>query len=225
MTRSCVYQYLDCVDYWVAWDLQRGLAGQVADGKCGDTLLLLEHPPVYTLGHRSKAQDLLLPREALEALGATVLEVDRGGEITFHGPGQLVAYPIIRLGQSTGPREYVAALEKAIIDVLAEFGVAGGRIPGLTGVWVGEEKVAAIGVRITRGVTTHGLALNVNTDLSWFEHIVPCGIQDRGVTSLQRLLGKPLDLLEVASVAAGCLGQALKVEMVKAKREELLLPI
>ncbi|MBI4197652.1 MAG: lipoyl(octanoyl) transferase LipB [Chloroflexi bacterium] len=202
------------MDYQEAWNMQRALAREVTEGRRGGTLLLLEHPSTYTLGRRSKEEHLLLPRVALEALGARVVEVDRGGEATFHGPGQLVGYPILDLGAWGGPLRYVRALEGALIATLAEYRVTAGRIEGLTGVWVGGEKIAAIGVRVSQGVTTHGFALNVATDLGWFQHIVPCGIRDRGVTSMQRVLGRAPSLGEVAEVVANRLGQEMGMEMV-----------
>ncbi|MBI4311317.1 MAG: lipoyl(octanoyl) transferase LipB [Chloroflexi bacterium] len=201
--------------------MQRAIAREVADGTKGATLLLLEHPPVYTYGRRAKAEDFLVSRDALEALGAGVVEVDRGGEITFHGPGQLVGYPILNIRDLGGPLKYVRALERALVGALEDFTLAAGTKDGLTGVWVGEEKIAAIGVRISRGVTTHGFALNVSTDLRWFEHIVPCGIPDKGVTSMERLLGSAPPVDRVAEVAAKRLGEALGLEMARVEPSAL----
>ncbi|MBI4338587.1 MAG: lipoyl(octanoyl) transferase LipB [Chloroflexi bacterium] len=223
MTDSCRFAFLGLVEYRQAWALQRAVAQAVAEGAAGDTLLLLEHPPTYTLGRRSRPGDLLTPREVLEAMGAEVLEVDRGGEITFHGPGQLVGYPIVRLGTGRGPLGYVRALEAALTGALANYGLAAGRVQGLTGVWVGDAKIAAIGVKISRGVTMHGFALNVSTDLAWFQHIVPCGIRDKGVTSMEWLLGRPVPLVTVASQVAERLGRELGLEM-QATAPESLAP-
>ena len=209
----CQWTFLGRVDYQQAWELQRSLAQARVESRVGDTLLLLEHPPTYTLGRRSKESDLLLPRAELEARGAQVIDVDRGGEITFHGPGQLVGYPIIDLRAWSGPLRYVRALEAALIDTLDAFGLRAGRIDGLTGVWAGDAKVAAIGVKVSRGVTTHGFALNVSTDLTWFQHIVPCGIHDREVTSLERLLARPVPLGEVALVVAERFGRVMGFRM------------
>ena len=188
-------RWLGRVGYEEAWELQRELALQRAHGEIADTLLLLEHEPVYTTGHRDADSNLRVSRELL---GAPVILSDRGGDITFHGPGQLVAYGIVDLkAAGLGVVGYVRGLEQVVVDTLAEFGIEAGTICGLTGVWVGEEKIAAIGVRVSRPaggagawVTTHGLALNVTVDLRWFERIVPCGISDRGVTSMARLLGE-----------------------------------
>ena len=202
--RFCVARWLGRVDYEDAWALQRALAVRRARGETTDTLLLLEHPPVYTTGRRSGGDRLLVPPAAL---GAPLLTVDRGGDITFHGPGQLDAYPIIGLGaQPRGVQAYVRSLEETIIRTLAGYGIEASREDGLTGVWARGEKIAAIGVRVSRPgganggwVTGHGLALNVNVDLGWFDRIVPCGIAGRGVTSMERLLGAPVPLPEVAS--------------------------
>jgi len=218
----CCWAFLGLVDYQEAWDLQRAIARARAEGSVEDTLLLLEHPPTYTLGRRSNASDLLLPREALEAQGAQVVDVDRGGEITFHGPGQLAGYPIVNLRDWGGPLRYVRALEAVIISTLDTFGVRAGAIEGLTGAWVGSSKIAAIGVRISRGITTHGFALNVATDLAWFRHIVPCGTRDLEVISLEQLLGRSVSLEEVAPVVAQCFGHELGFQMRKVAPETVL---
>ena len=195
---QCHIYRLGVVEYRRAWDLQMSLARQVADGTQPNILLLLEHPPVYTIGRRGSREDVLLDDNRLSEQGITLHEVDRGGQVTYHGPGQLVAYPILDLKGWGGPVKYVRALEQVIIKTLADFGISGGLVEGLTGVWVGDEKAAAIGVKISRGVCYHGLALNVNTDLSRFDHIIPCGIADRGVTSMEKLLGETVDMDVVA---------------------------
>lgn len=207
--RDYRWAFLGRVDYQTAWDLQRALAAVRQEGRMDDTLLLLEHPPTYTLGRRGNDQDLRLPREALSALGAAVYDVDRGGQATFHGPGQLVGYPIIDIRPPGGPLSYVRALERVLIDTLAEYGVRAGRWEGQTGVWVEGEKIAAIGVKVSRGVTTHGFALNVSTDLSWFDHIIPCGMPDARATSLQRRTGRTVALEEAAARLAERFGQAM----------------
>ena len=168
------------VDYRATWDLQRRLAAQRADGLVPDTLLLLEHSPVYTAGRRA------VPEHLLAELGAPLVETDRGGQTTYHGPGQLVGYPIVSLRElGLGPREYVTALEGAIIDTLGAMGIQAWREDGLTAVWTAQGKVAAIGVKISRAVTLHGFALNVTTDLSAYDAIVPCGITGRSVVSVE----------------------------------------
>jgi lipoyl(octanoyl) transferase len=198
----CEFAWLGQVEYGEAWELQRRLARERAEGTRPDTLLLLEHPPVYTTGKRSAEANLRLPQELL---GAPLVQTDRGGDITFHGPGQLIAYPIIDLREARlGVMDYVRRLEEVIIGTLRHYGIEAGVICGLTGVWAGDEKVAAIGVRVGRPlgtggwVTGHGLALNVEVDLAWFQKIVPCGIADKGVTSMERLLGKAPGVRDVA---------------------------
>jgi lipoyl(octanoyl) transferase len=180
-------------------------------------LILLEHPPVYTLGGRGKDEHVLLSAEALRARGADVVRCDRGGDVTFHGPGQIVGYPILDLRRyDQGPVWYVRSLEAMLIDVLAGFGIAAERSAGRPGVWAGDEKIAAIGVRVSGGVTTHGFALNVNTDLSYFAHIVPCGIPNAGVTSMQRHAGTLLDLRAVEDAVAASFGRQFGLDLVEA---------
>lgn len=214
--RPCRWAYLNLLGYREAWKLQRTLVEERALGRSGDSLLLLEHPPTYTLGRRGRESDLLLPRRELERRGAAVYDVDRGGEVTYHGPGQLVGYPIVNLRGWSGPLWYVRALEVVLAKTLADFGIQAGRIDGLTGVWAQDRKIAAIGVRISRGVTSHGFALNVNTDLTWFQHIIPCGIHDGQVTSMEWLLGHSVSLPEVAEVVAERFGQEMGFAMIPA---------
>lgn len=193
---------LGLIPYHECWALQRELAAKVLRGEALDTLLLLEHPHTYTCGRGGGRDHILRSEEELALLGATVVDVDRGGDVTYHGPGQLVAYPVIDLFKSKIGRDYrgyVRALEQVLISLLADFDISSYRVAGFSGVWVqskrGEEKVAAIGVKVDgRGVTTHGIALNVNTDLTYFGKIVPCGIPDKGVTSMSELLGRPVEL-------------------------------
>jgi lipoyl(octanoyl) transferase len=194
---------LGTVAYEPTWELQDELAQQRRERRIGDRLLLLEHFPVYTIGRGGDASNLIAGPERLRELGATFMRVDRGGDVTFHGPGQLVAYPIVELRDPLDLRRYVRTLEAAIIATSARFGVGAGRLDGLTGVWVeGARKLAAIGVRVRRGVTTHGLALNVNTDLRWFAEMVPCGIPDKEVTSIERELGRHVEMGEVEDALA-----------------------
>ncbi len=189
---------LGCIDYLVAWELQRQLAAARRAEEIPDTVLLLEHPPTFTTGRRGGTHHLRLSREELAARGVPYYVTDRGGDVTYHGPGQLVAYVILRLGEGQRRvRRFVERLESTVLDVLASYGVTGWLDPARPGVWVGNDKVAAIGIAIHHGVTYHGIALNVTTDLTPFEWIVPCGIPDRGVTSLARLLGRPVELAEV----------------------------
>jgi lipoyl(octanoyl) transferase len=183
------------VSYEDGLEMQADLVARRQRDEVPDTLLLLEHDPVFTLGRNARAENVLLSPEALRARGFGVFETGRGGDVTYHGPGQVVGYPILRLepGRQDVHR-YVRDLEEVMIRACAGEGVAAARVPGKTGAWVGEEKVGAIGVRIARWVTSHGFALNVGNDLSPFALIVPCGIADRGVTSLERLLGRPVPL-------------------------------
>jgi lipoyl(octanoyl) transferase len=182
---------LGTVDYAEAHRLQKDLQAKRIAGEIGDTVLLLEHPPVLTLGRSAKEQHVLAPRHVLDARGIAVHEVGRGGDVTYHGPGQLVAYPIIDLKPDRKDvRKYVWSLEESMIRTCGDFGLSATRIQGLNGAWTDDRKIGAVGVRISRWVTMHGLALNVNSDLSYFELIVPCGILDKTVTSLSAELGR-----------------------------------
>jgi lipoyl(octanoyl) transferase len=192
------HRRLGLVDYRSAWDLQRTLHAEVAGGG-PETVLLLEHPPVFTCGKRTDPHE-----RPVDPGGAEVVDVDRGGKITFHGPGQLVGYPIVRLPDHVRVVDYVRRVEEALIGVCADLGVATARVPGRSGVWLAaagtkpERKVAALGIRVSRGVTMHGFALNCDVDLSWYDRFVPCGIADAGVTSLSAELGRDVTVDEVA---------------------------
>ncbi|MFI7437551.1 lipoyl(octanoyl) transferase LipB [Micromonospora haikouensis] len=187
------------LDYQAAWDEQRRLHEAVVAGERGDTVLLLEHPSVYTAGKRTEPWDRPLD-------GTPVVDVDRGGKITWHGPGQLVGYPIVKLPDPVDVVAYVRRTEQLLIDVCAEFGLAADRVQGRSGVWVPEDdrgparKVAAIGIRVARGVTQHGFSINCDCDLTYFDRIVPCGIRDAGVTSLTAELGRPITVADVLPV-------------------------
>jgi len=188
----------DAVDYVAAWDLQREVHAAVVVRKATDTVLLLEHPPVFTAGKRTEPHE-----RPGDSGGAPVIDVDRGGKITFHGPGQLVGYPIVTLPDHVKVVDYVRRVEEALIAVCRDFGVTTARIPGRSGVWLRadsrgpERKVAAIGIRVSRGVTMHGFALNCDVDLAWYDRFVPCGIADAGVTSLSNELGRPVTVSDV----------------------------
>jgi len=201
------------VDYRAGLALQERLVDGRRQDLIGDSLVLLEHPPVITLGRGSDAAHVLHDTEVLARRGAELHEVGRGGDVTYHGPGQLVGYPVVRLEDAEkDAHAYLRNLEQGLIGIAARYGIDAGRIDGLTGIWVGNEKLAAIGVRLSSGwITSHGFALNVATDLDGFSAIVPCGIHDRGVTPLARLLGSSPALEEVAEVAAleisGALGR------------------
>ena len=194
-------RHLGVVEYQAALDLQADLVEQRKQGVIPDQLLLLEHPHVITLGARNRTSrsHVLETPEALALKGVGLFETGRGGDVTYHGPGQLVGYPILELPvDRRDVHRYVRDLEDVLIQAVGDFGIAAARIPGLTGIWVGDRKLAAIGVRISRWVTSHGFALNVSTDLSHFDLIVPCGIADKGVTSMERLLGRRVPMDEVA---------------------------
>ena len=195
------------VDYQKAWDLQREIHADVASGSRPNTLLLLEHPSVYTAGRRTEASER--PTD-----GTPVIDVDRGGRITWHGPGQLVGYPIVRLQKPTELVGFVREIESALIRVCADLGITALRIEGRSGVWVkddrGDRKVAAIGIRVAQGVTMHGFALNVNPDLTAFGQIVPCGIADADVTSLETELGRAITIDEVAPLLERHIFESLK---------------
>jgi lipoyl(octanoyl) transferase len=199
--RTLEVQRLGLVAYSRALALQRALVEDRRAGRVGDLLLLLEHPHVLTLGVRGDGgrSHIVATPEALNLRGVEVHETGRGGDITYHGPGQIVGYPILDLQPDRGDvHRYVRDLEEVLIRTAADYGISAHRVDRLTGVWVGQEKLAAIGVRIARWITSHGFAFNVNTDLDYFNLIIPCGIADGGVTSVARLLGRPVDTAEVA---------------------------
>jgi lipoyl(octanoyl) transferase len=202
--REIEVRRLGVVSYGDALALQQALVEDRKAGRIPDQLLLLQHPPVITLGVRTRhdRRHIVASAATLEQHGVSVVETGRGGDVTYHGPGQLVGYPIIDLNPDRcDVHRYVRDLEQVLILTAATFGVAAGRAPGLTGAWVGEDKLAAIGVRISRWVTSHGFAFNVNTDLSHFDFIVPCGIADRGITSLEKLVGRRIQLHRVETAA------------------------
>jgi lipoyl(octanoyl) transferase len=202
--RALSIRWLGRVGYAEALALQQRLVRELRAGAAADSLLLLEHPPVVTLGRGSHAEHLLADEEELARRGVELHVCGRGGDVTYHGPGQLVGYPLIALepGRRDAHR-YLRDLEEALIRAVAELGVDAGRLPGLTGVWVGDDKLAAIGVRLSTGwITSHGFALNVAGALDGFDAIVPCGIRDRGVTSLERLLGRAPALTAAAARVA-----------------------
>jgi lipoyl(octanoyl) transferase len=210
---SCAVERLGLVEYGEAWALQRRLVEACReDGHA--RLLLLEHPHTYTFGPRGRSEHLLLSESALAALGAAVHRVDRGGDVTYHGPGQLVGYPILDLRRwHQGPNWYVRSLEATLIGALAVFGIEARREPGCPGVWAGDAKIASIGVRISRGITSHGFALNVDPDMRYFSHIVPCGLPDVRVTSMAEALGRAPGMGDVMDAVAEAFGSVFGLTM------------
>ena len=224
---------LGTLDYATALRLQEKLIALRKEDRVGDVLLLLEHTPVITLGRNAKSKNIVATPELLARRGIEVFECDRGGDVTFHGPGQLVAYPIFDLRgfpsenqnrRTMGVIEFVRGLEEVLIRTCAEFGIATKRISGLTGVWTSERarssgetfvdaKIAALGVHISRGVTSHGIALNVNTDLTFFDLIIPCGITSKPVTSIAKQLGREVPLQDVAHVLSRNFGAVFHSQM------------
>jgi len=213
VTTPCTVYRLGLVDYQEAREEQRRLVEACRRDGCA-RLLLLEHPPTYTLGVHARQEHLLLGDEALAKLGAPVYRVDRGGDITFHGPGQLVGYPILDLRRwNQGPVRYVRSLETVLIEALSTFGIDARRVAGRPGVWVGRAKIAAIGVRVSRGITSHGFALNVNPDLSYFRHIIPCGLPDATITSMAQELERAPDMGSVMKAVIDAFGRVFSVEV------------
>ena len=235
---------LGLVEYGAAWELQRRVAAARKAGAIPDVLLLCEHPHVITLGRSGKISNLRAPNEMLRRMGVSFFEMNRGGDITYHGPGQLVGYPILNLGEiRRDVGWYVRSLEEAMIRATAEFGVASRRVSGRTGVWVGvaagsaaekeveevreaeevkdEEKLAAIGVHLSRWVTSHGFAYNVSTDLRYFDLIVPCGIAGKRATSLEKLLGRRVEMKETAPRIAAHLGGIFGLDPRACGRDDL----
>lgn len=208
LTKSKVaISYLGVVDYLPTWELQKNIAEDLIAGKTENTLLLLEHPSVYTAGRRTEISDR--PQD-----GTPVVDVDRGGKITWHGLGQLVGYPIVKLRNSTDVVGFVREIETALIDACAELGIKTERICDRSGVWIkdesGDRKIAAIGIRVAKGVTTHGFAINVNPDLTAYDRIVPCGISDAGITSISKELGRAVTIEEVKPIVEKYILSALE---------------
>lgn len=213
--RRCSLLQLGTVDYVHAWQLQKRLVDARHEETIGDILLLLGHPHTYTIGRGGKDANILFDDALLRRIGATFHRVDRGGDITYHGPGQLVAYPIIDLRcWLPDIHKYLRSLEEVVIETLRDFSISSQRVPGATGIWVGSEKIAAIGVKVTRWITSHGFALNVSTDLSYFRNIVPCGLQGKGVTSMARILGAAPDTEEVVASLLTHFSEEFRVQIV-----------
>jgi len=210
----CRVAQLGRVDYAAGLRLQLERVTQRKAGAVPDTLLLLEHPHVYTLGRNAKREHLLASDAQLAELGVQLFETNRGGDITYHGPGQLVGYPIFDLTQHRRDIAwFMRSLEEVFLGVAADCGITAGRLAGAPGVWVGNDKLVAMGVHVARWVTSHGFAFNVNTDLRFFEWIVPCGLRDKGVTSLEKLLGGPVDMQQVIDRVVEHFGRVFAFDM------------
>ncbi|HET9179141.1 MAG TPA: lipoyl(octanoyl) transferase LipB [Terriglobia bacterium] len=210
----CQVELPGVVDYEDGLLLQQQRVSARKAGDIADTLLLLQHPPVYTLGRNTDRKNILFSTERLRHLGAGIFETDRGGDVTFHGPGQLVGYPILDLTRHRRDLAwYMHSLEEVFIRVAGEFGIKARRIDGARGVWIGNEKLVAMGVHVSRWVTSHGFAFNVNTDLRFFDWIVPCGLEGKGVTSLQKLLGGPVSMDVVIENVIRQFGEVFRFEI------------
>lgn len=230
MTKEVLYRDLGLIDYGECWALQEQIFENLIDDKkrgansAQQTLILCEHPNVYTIGKSGNESNVLITQEFLKTIDATLYHIDRGGDVTYHGPGQLVGYPILDLEQEgISLREYIHSIEQIIIEVVDEFGIEAGRMDGAAGVWLQRvgmppKKICAIGVRSSRFVTMHGFALNVNSDLSYFNYINPCGFTDRGVTSIQNELGEKVNMERVKALI---IDRFEKIINVKIKIEKL----
>jgi lipoyl(octanoyl) transferase len=209
-------------EYRACWDLQRHLQERRCAGAIGDVLLMTEHDPVITLGTTAQPGHLLSSRSVLAREGIDVVECDRGGDVTYHGPGQIIGYPILDLQQRTPDLHlYLRSLEQLVIDALGLFGLSASRVNGYTGVWVGNRKICAIGVNVRRWVTMHGFALNVNTDMSMFQHIIPCGIAGYGVTSLAGMLERHVPLRDVENALLDACARNFHVTLHETTKKEL----
>lgn len=214
---------LGSMDYRECFDLQRQILSAVAAGTMPDTLLFVEHPPVYTLGANFHADNLPLPESEYERLGVAIEKTDRGGDITYHGPRQLVAYPIFLLDRhGKDLHRWLRELEETVIVALASFGIEGRRFPPHTGVWVEDRKVAAIGIKVKRWTSMHGIALNCDNDLRPFEWIVPCGIRGYGVTSLSKELGRPVGVEEAGRALHGAFERIFGISLLSVDRSAFL---
>jgi lipoate-protein ligase B len=218
---TCEVFNLGQIEYLHAWKLQQELVNDVLSGKRTNTLLLLEHPSVFTIGRRGSKDHILLSQDQLARLDIPVHSVDRGGEVTYHGPGQLVVYPIINLKNWGAPVSYVRKLEEIIIATLKDYGIHGAKALDSTGVWVNHHKIGAIGVKIRRGITHHGLSLNINTDLTFYKYIIPCGAENALVTSMQTLIKRPTALKEVRYSLQYHFGRLMQLRMIQKEEKQI----
>ncbi len=224
--KQLISTYLGCTEYKEVWDLQKQLFELRAENKIPDILLLNQHNHVYTIGKSGNGNHLLASEEELRKRGAEVFYIDRGGDITYHGPGQIVGYPILDLNNYyLDTHKYLRDIEEVLILTLKDFQVHATRSEGMTGVWVGNNKIAAIGVKISRWITMHGFAFNVNTDLAFFDRIIPCGIFHKGVTSLQQVLNREIGILEVNHLIIKNFEKVFNVEITTIDEEEFFKQI
>lgn len=214
---TCNVVNLGLVDYLKVWELQKTIAEQVIARDRGNTLFLAEHPNVYTIGRRGNREDIFLNESELNNIGISIYNVDRGGEVTYHGPGQLVAYPIINLKEWGSPLHYVRTLEQIILNTLKNYDMNGELTEGLTGVWIEQKKIGSIGVKIKRGVSYHGLSLNINTNLAFYRNILPCGYSGKDVTSMESILDHPIEFEDVAYVFQYHFGKLMGFRMTENK--------
>jgi len=222
--KEFIYSDLEMIDYKEAWDLQKELFELRYKKQLPDILLLLEHPHTYTLGRTADSLHLIGTKEYLAENKISVYDIDRGGDITYHGPGQIVGYPIIDLNDwFKDTHKYLRGLEEIIIRTCAEYGIIGKRDPDHTGVWVGNRKIAAIGIKVSRWITMHGFAFNINSDLSLFNGIIPCGIHDKGVTSILNETGKEADISEVKGKLTNNFKEFFGYDVIKTTIKEELL--
>jgi lipoyl(octanoyl) transferase len=223
MTVPCNIVRLGIVDYMEGLTIQERLADAVKEGRSEGWITFLEHPHTYTFGRAGKAENLRLTEEQLDEIGARVYWVNRGGDVTYHGPGQLVGYTMVDLRcWEGGARWFVGALEAALIDALAAFGIKAETVEGRPGVWSGDEKLAAIGLHISQGVTTHGFALNVDPDLDYFRHIASCGIEEAGATSVSRMLGRHVTCEEAIEPVLAALTRHLDLDVREGSLSEMM---
>ncbi|MFZ1518036.1 MAG: lipoyl(octanoyl) transferase LipB [Ignavibacteriaceae bacterium] len=224
--RKLVYCDLGLIDYKDAWDLQKSVHQLRVENKIDDVLFLLEHPHTYTLGKTADKENLVGDKKYLDENKISVYDIDRGGDITYHGPGQIVGYPIISLTNwQQDTHKYLRALEEVIIKVCAEYDLDGSRVDKYTGVWLDDRKICAIGIKVSRWITMHGFAFNVNTDLKLFNGIIPCGITDKDVTSLNRELKKEISLNEVKEKIIHHFDVIFNYDQIEFKTKEELLSL
>jgi len=226
MNRILNYSDLGFIDYKEAWELQNEILSKRASGEVQDFLFLLEHPNTYTLGKTANKENLTGSETYLKENHISVYNIDRGGDITYHGPGQIVGYPIIDLNDwKKDTHKYLRALEEVLTRTCSGFGLKAERNQDYTGVWIGDRKIAAIGIKVSRWITMHGFAFNVNTDLSLFSGIIPCGIQNKDVTSLKKELGKNLEIKEVKSLIIKHFIDVFEYDLIQEKSHKILLEI